>query len=113
MIAALFFSLVLASGSRIGTVAAIVNVWFAFWAIRRRGELDIPLDRTAKAVRWMVALSFLSFPFAFPHLIDSYAFRLSVGLVGWAFLCWPNLAFHFTKWLRVMRIFPPSAQIPG
>jgi hypothetical protein len=48
MTAAFFFSLVLASGSRLGTVAAIVNVWFAFWAIRRRGELDIPLTRRRK-----------------------------------------------------------------
>ena len=110
---AAFFSFdVIASGGRTGTVAAILNVWFAFWAIRRRGELDIPLDRTAKALRWIVAISFLSFPFAFPHLIDSYAFRISVGLVGWAFLCWPNLAFYLTKLLRVMRVFPPTAQAP-
>jgi hypothetical protein len=94
-------------GGRIGTVAAILNVWFAFWAIRWRGDLDIPLDTTAKVVRWTVAISFLSFPFAFLHLIDVAAFRLCVGLIGWAFLCWPNLAFHFTNLLRIMGIFPP------
>jgi hypothetical protein len=109
---AFFIVIVIVPGGRIGTVAAILNVWFAFWAIRWRGDLDIPLDATAKAVRWILAISFLSFPIAFPHLIDSSAFRLSVGLTGWAFLCWPNLAFHFTKLLRAMRILPPTAQVP-
>lgn len=91
-----------------GTLAAILNVWFVFWAIRRRGDLDIPLDRPARILRWAVALSFLSYPFVFPHLIDSPAFRVCVGITGWAFLCWPNLAVHLTSLLRWIRILPAA-----
>jgi hypothetical protein len=107
-----FFSVIQeASRPGLGTVTAILNIWFVCWAIRRRGELDIPLDATARVFRWSLAISLLSFPFLFPSLVDVPAFRVCVGFTGLAFLCWPNLAFRLTKFLRRLRILRPEAAI--
>jgi len=102
----IFAHIVVAAPPGSGTIAAILNVWFVCWAVRRRGDLDLPLDFTAKAVRWTVAISCLSYPFAFPRLVDSAAFRICIGLTGMVFLCWPNLALRLTGLLRRVGFLP-------
>ena len=85
---------------RVGTIAAILNIWLVCWAIRKRGEVDLPIDQTVQAVRWLLGSALTMFPFALPKAIDSFAFRVCVGFAGLAFLCWPNLAVHLVAFLR-------------
>ena len=91
-----------------GTVsiwAAIANVWFVVWAIRRKGELDYDLDSTAKFVRWVVVVLCLGISILRPELLKS-PMRIAVGFVGLGFLVWPNLAYHLTNLLRFLRFLP-------
>ena len=90
----------------VGTWAAVLNVWFVAWAIRRGGDLDYRLDSTAKFVRWFVAMVCLGTAVELPQLLNPPAFRVCMGFVGIAFLVWPNLAYHLTSFLRRLRILP-------
>jgi hypothetical protein len=69
-----------------------VCLWFAAWSIRRKGEMDMRLDRAAHWLRWIVVVG--------GWLLASIpggkygAPRAVAGLVGLAFLCWPNIAQH-------------------
>jgi hypothetical protein len=89
-----------------GTWLAIANIWFLVWAIRRRGELDYELDSTAKLIRWALAIVCLGVPVRFPQLINPPAIRVCLGFAGVAFLVWPNLAYHLTRFLRSLGILP-------
>ena len=88
-------------GNVVRLVAGAASVWFVFWAVRSRHQLDYPLDRTAKLVRWaVVVLSALlaQIPqLAFPQL------RTALAFVFLAFLCWPNFAYHLTRFARRAR----------
>src|SRR5271167_2344927 len=79
--------------------AKIVCIWLSVWAIRRNAEADYALDRLARAVRWVVV--FLGFAVAYyvpgPGL---WCVRVAGGVLGLAFLCWPNFAYHLTRLLR-------------
>jgi hypothetical protein len=96
--------------------AAIVNIWIAAWAIRRQGELDYELDPTAKFIRWIVASLCLGIPIFRPEVLKSPSLRISLGLIGLAFLVWPNLAYHLSNLLRFLRLLPklnPKDRIEG
>ena len=77
---------------------AEICIWLIVWSIRRRGEIDEKLDPTGKLIRWGVVLG--------GWLLASIPggrfgpFRAVVGLLGLAFLCWPNLAYHTARLLR-------------
>jgi len=86
--------------------AAIANIWIAVWAIRRKGELDYELDDTAKFIRWIIASLCLGIPIFRPDVFKSPSSRISLGLIGLAFLVWPNLAYHLTNLLRFLRLLP-------
>jgi hypothetical protein len=86
--------------------AAIANIWFVVWAIRRQGELDYELDETMKLIRWVVASLCLGFTIFRPEVLRSPRLRISVGLIGLAFLVWPNLACHLTNLLRFLKLLP-------
>ena len=93
--------------------AAIANIWFVAWAIRRKGELDYDLDSTAKFVRWVVASFCLGISILRPEVLKSPNLRIAVGFVGLGFLIWPNLAYHLTSLLRFLKFLPKlSAEDP-
>jgi hypothetical protein len=89
--------------------AAIANIWFVAWAIRHKGELDHELDRTAKLIRWLVAIVCLGVVAQFPQSLNPPPFRVCVAFVGIGFLVWPNFAFYFTRLLRRLRILSQAA----
>jgi|SRR5579859_1256506 len=89
-----------------GLAGNAVTIWLAFWAIRRKYELDHELDRTARFVRW----SMVSIGFAVALLPGNQLglVRLSAGALLIAFLAWPNLAYHSTRLLRRWGLLPSS-----
>jgi hypothetical protein len=91
-----------------GTWAAVLNVWFVVWAIRRKGELDYKLDGTAKGIRWLIVLLFLGTAVQAPWLLNPPSVRLCVGFIGLGFLVWPNLAYHLTGLLRRCKLLRNS-----
>jgi hypothetical protein len=87
----------------VGSAAAILNIWFVCWAIRRQGELDYELDLIARVVRWVVVALCLGLVFEFPQLFNPPTLRVCVAFFGIAFLAWPNLAYHTTRFLRFIK----------
>lgn len=90
--------------------AKIFGVWLAVWLIRRRGEIDYPLDGPARALRWiMVGIGFLIGYLPGSNL--EYV-RLGGFSVGMGFLCWPNLAYHLRNLFGTVEK-PPSTDEPN
>lgn len=79
-------------------LAGVLNIWFVVWAIRRKGEFDYELDKTARLIRWSVV--FVGFGLV-PSVPVEWQYagyvRLSLGVVGMLFLCWPNFAYHLRR----------------
>jgi hypothetical protein len=102
------------SASSAGPLAAILNIWLAAWAIRRKGEFDYQLDQTAKAVRWILVAVCLGLPFRIGQLLNP-TMRVCLGIAGIAFLVWPNLAYHMTRFLRLIKVLPtgPPESLTG
>jgi len=88
--------------------AKIACIWLSVWAIRRRAEADYPLDKLTRTVRWVtVAVGFaIAYYLLGPEL--TYA-RVAGGLLGLAFLCWPNFAYHLTNLFRRGRGAPQDS----
>lgn len=78
--------------------ANMVCVWFAFWAIRRKYEIDEKLDRKARIFRWTVVI--LGFAAAQLRGPEFAWVRVLSALSALAFLCWPNLARRLTGYGR-------------
>lgn len=72
------------------------GVWFVFWAIRRKGEFDHPLNRNAKLVRWTIVVASFAAT-AQLRRPDAWAYRSIALTIGLAFYCWPNFAYHLTN----------------
>lgn len=72
-----------------------ISIWFVAWGVRSWLHADLELSRTEKKIRWLVvgvgAASGLIPGAGFTYV------RLVFGLVGVAFLAWPNLAHHLTE----------------
>lgn len=88
----------------IGMVASAGSIWFCAWAIRRQGEMDYPLDATAKAIRWLAVAVLMGIPANFRALPINL--RRVLLFSGIAFLAWPNFAYHLTRFLRWSRVLP-------
>jgi hypothetical protein len=89
----------------LGGLAKVSGIWLIFWSIRRRGEFDFKLDSTAQLLRWAIVFS------AFALLTKFLTFgvpRSTILIVGLAFLCWPNCAYHVSNVLRHLGVFPPK-----
>lgn len=75
-----------------------ITIWFVFWAIRRKYELDYELGRTARVIRWSFVLAgFIA------ALVQGYSFRyvrLAGLTVAVGFLAWPNFAYHLARVAR-------------
>jgi hypothetical protein len=79
-------------------LAAVLSIWFVVWAIRRQGEFDYELDKTAQLIRWSVV--FIGFGLI-PRVPDEWQYagylRLTLGFIAMLFLCWPNFAYHVRR----------------
>lgn len=74
--------------------AGVICIWLSVWAIRKKADVDYKLDSTSQLLRWaLVVVGFLV-----AHLPGSSLGYVRVGgyVVGLAFLCWPNFAYHLT-----------------
>ena len=99
--------LFIASGPEPGRdVAAIMSIWIASWAIWHKGELDYNLDGAGKIIRWLSVGICLGLVFLAPELLNLSYLRISVFVLGMAFLAWPNLAYHLTRFFRQLRMLP-------
>jgi hypothetical protein len=77
---------------------AEICVWVVVWSIRRRGEMDEKLDRTTLVVRWaVVCAGWLLASIPGPKFGPA---RGIAGILGFAFLCWPNFAYYLMRFLR-------------
>ena len=74
--------------------AKIACIWLSVWVVRRSTGVDYSLDRSAKAVRWAIVAIGLAIGYV-PGPNFGYV-RLGGFLLGLAFLCWPNFAYHLT-----------------
>ena len=91
-------------GGRVGPATTILNIWFVWWAIRFKGELDYMLDLTARVIRWLVIAICLGFVCGLPELVYPPTLRVCVAFIGVAFLVWPNLAYHATRVVRLIKL---------
>lgn len=81
-----------------GLTASAATIWFAFWAIRSKYELDYPLDRGSRTIRWgMIAIGFF---LALLRAPEFKPLRLLGGVLYLGFLCWPNFAYHLSRLFR-------------
>jgi hypothetical protein len=73
-----------------GLTAGAVSIWFFFWPLRRKYELDYKLDSTAQRVRWSIVLA--GFGVALLPGPQFKTARIIAGIILVAFLAWPNFA---------------------
>jgi len=72
-----------------------LGLWLSIWAVRFSAGVDYKLSVRGRTIRWLVVVlcfSLTSMPGA-----GLGWFRLSSYLLGLAFLCWPNIAYHLSK----------------
>jgi hypothetical protein len=75
-----------------------ISLFFVSWAIRRGSEVDEKLDSTVQITRWaVVAFGYLAGSVPGPRFA---IFKVILLLLGLAFLCWPNFAYHLTNFFR-------------
>ena len=73
-----------------------LGIWFAAWAIRYKAQWDYKLSTAATALRWAVVLTAYSLAASVP---GPGFVRVSLGVIGLGFLCWPNFAYYLSKFL--------------
>jgi hypothetical protein len=86
--------------------AKIACIWLSSWVLRRNAEVDLPLDRTARTVRWMA----VAMGFGVGYYVHGQKWgyvRLAGFVFGLAFLCWPNFAHHLTNLFKRNKESPP------
>ena len=75
-------------------LAGVFCIWMSVWAIRRKAEVDYPLDTAGRVLRWAI----VGVGFAISRIPGSPStfgyVRLTGLVVGMVFLCWPNCAYH-------------------
>jgi hypothetical protein len=79
--------------------AKIACIWLSVWAIRRKSEIDYPLDQPARVVRWLTVAVGFAVGYWVPGS-ELWYLRVVGAFVGLAFLCWPNFAYHLTNLFR-------------
>lgn len=71
-----------------------LGIWFAAWAIRYKAQWDYKLSKAATALRWAVVLTAYSLAASVP---GPGFVRAILRVIGLGFLCWPNFAYHLSK----------------
>jgi hypothetical protein len=79
--------------------AKIACIWLSVWAIRRKAEVDYPLDNLSRSVRWSAVLAGFAVGYYVPGPGLGWV-RVAGGFLGLGFLCWPNFAYHLTNLFR-------------
>ena len=80
-------------------LAAVACIWLSAWFLRRKYEVDYQLDWKGHLIRWLVVAS--GFYVAAALRGPQYTVhRVTAGVVGLAFLCWPNISYHLSRVLR-------------
>ena len=74
---------------------AFFGVWLFFWAIRRKGDFDYPLESSTQVLRWCVVG--LAVFLTLVHAPEFRGLRIAAALLGLAFWCWPNFAYHLAR----------------
>jgi hypothetical protein len=77
-----------------GLAGGAVGIWFFFWPLRRKYELDYNLDSAAQTVRWSIVLA--GFGVALLPGPQFKTARIVAGIILVAFLAWPNFAYYLT-----------------
>jgi hypothetical protein len=72
-----------------------VGLWLSVWAVRFSAGIDYKLSAQGKTIRWAVVV--ICFALTSVPGASLGWFRVSSYLIGLAFLCWPNLAYHLGK----------------
>jgi hypothetical protein len=93
MVVASFLSFYASFSAKIGCI------WLSVWAIRRKAEVDYPLDGLSRLVRWSAVTAGFDVGYYLPGPRLEYA-RVAGALLGLSFLCWPNFAHHLTNLFR-------------
>jgi hypothetical protein len=78
-------------------VSPAIGISFVVWAFRYRGEMDHKLTPLGKKIRWAIVLmsyGIAAIPTSFEWMIFV---RPPMGILGFAFLAWPNFAYHIAK----------------
>ncbi len=84
--------------------AEAVSVWLAFWAIRRKYDLDYRLDRTAQILRWVIIAAAVGLGRLGAQKFEPL--RIFSAFLFLSFLAWPNFAYHLTRILRRWKLIP-------
>jgi hypothetical protein len=74
-----------------------ICIWVLVWSVRRRAGIDRKLDAEARLIRWVVV--YACWLLASIPTSRLGPLRAIPGILGLAFLCWPNLALEARRWL--------------
>lgn len=85
----------MAQSSAMRMLSMVICIWLSVWAIRKRAEIDNPLDKTSMLFRWAVVL--VGFTCAAVPGERFAVFRIVGGFTALAFLCWPDFAYRVTR----------------
>jgi hypothetical protein len=77
----------------------ICCMWFAAWGVRKKYELDEAMDLLSRTIRWSGVIVGLMVGY-FPRGAELKWVRICGGLIGLAFLCWPNFAVSLSHAFR-------------
>jgi hypothetical protein len=83
------------------------SLWFVSWALRRKCELNKPLDSDTQALRWFLICGCYIVA-CLPIRKLALAEVLALGL-GLALLCWPNIAIHIMGIGRKLHLTRPRS----
>jgi hypothetical protein len=76
--------------------AKVACIWLSVWVLRKKGDVDYPLNGPARAVRWAMVVMGFAIGYYTPRP-ELWYVRMAGGFLGLAFLCWPNFAYYLTK----------------
>jgi hypothetical protein len=73
-----------------------ICVWLAFWAIRRKYDVDYPLSGTGQIVRWVIVIAAVVGG-QLRAKLKWEPLRLTSAILYLSFVVWPNLAYHLLR----------------
>jgi hypothetical protein len=81
-----------------GLAKSVFSIWLVAWMIRRGNDIDVRLNRLEQYIRWLVVT--VAFVCVLPSGSSFEAIRVGGGVIGIAFLVWPNLGHHTVELFR-------------
>jgi hypothetical protein len=86
----------MSNGLSLGTAIACISI--AVSRFRARYDVDYSLDWFAQLVRWGIAA--IGFLITRAPGANLRFIRLGGLCICLLFVCWPNCAYHLTKWMK-------------